>query len=308
MLRFRSRRCPVWRFEYVGPGFERAPPSEMARQVHGGDAVEARHLHINNVNAYHSRLKQMAQPRREPALPAKARHERGCRRGCEAGDRPAAVADQMIGRRDDSGQRRPDGGTGDLRQDRIEGRALPVASDEDGNAVLISSRVPGLAASPARRARKVGPSALDRFENEGFIGFDDPAQGSRLVDGRRAQKPMPSAERRRRMDAEQRRGLGQALVLDHRPGVIEPLLLLAQMRHRRFGQRVERTPATLAAISHKLVRTAPADDLATCAMRTLLNRDALDAAGSQRVLPTAAPGNLLRLIESLLDPTQSEPY
>src|SRR5579863_2957928 len=104
---------------------------------------------------------------------------------------------------------------------------------------------------------------------------------------------MPPAERRGRMNAAQRRGLGQALAFDHCPGVIEPLLLLAQMRHRRFGQRVERAPAGLATVPQKSIRTAPADDLATRAMWTPLSRDALHPARAQRVLPTAAPASLL---------------
>jgi hypothetical protein len=61
-----------------------------------------------------------------------------------------------------------------------------------------------------------------------------------------AEKPMAPAEGRRRVNAAERRGLRQALALDHRSGVIEPAVLLAQMRHRRLGQRVEGAPATLA--------------------------------------------------------------
>ena len=32
---------PAWRFEFVSPGFESAPPTEIIGQVLGGDAVEA---------------------------------------------------------------------------------------------------------------------------------------------------------------------------------------------------------------------------------------------------------------------------
>ena len=76
--------------------------------------------------------------------------------------------------------------------------------------------MPGLAAPFTRCARQVGPPAFEGFEDEGFVRFDDPAQRSRLVGGGRAQKPMPPAEGRRRMNAAQLRGLGQALALDHR--------------------------------------------------------------------------------------------
>src|SRR5271163_475563 len=105
---------------------------------------------------------------------------------------------------------------------------------------------------------------------------------------------MSPAERRRRMNAAQLRGLGQALALDHRPGVIEPFLLLAQMRHRRLGQRIEGAPTTLAAKPQKSVRAAPTDDLASRAMRTALSRDALVTGRSQRVLLAATLAGLLR--------------
>ena len=105
---------------------------------------------------------------------------------------------------------------------------------------------------------------------------------------------MAPAERRRRMNAAQLRGLGQALALDHRPGVIEPFLLLAQMRHRRLGQRIEGAPTALAAKPQKSVRAAPTDDLASRAMRTALSRDALVPGRSQRVLLAATLAGLLR--------------
>src|SRR6202042_1477332 len=99
---------------------------------------------------------------------------------------------------------------------------------------------------------------------------------------------MAPAEGRRRMDAAKRRGLRQALALDHRARVIEPLLLLAQMRHGRLGQRIEGAPAALAAKPQKSVRAAPADDLAARAMRATLTLDPFDAGRSQRVRLAAA--------------------
>ena len=74
-----------------------------------------------------------------------------------------------------------------------------------------------------------------------------PLNVSRLVHRWRSQKPMPPAEGRRRMHAAKPGRLRQAFPLDHRLGVVEPALPFTQMRHRRFGQRVERAPATLAA-------------------------------------------------------------
>src|ERR1700690_2019091 len=94
---------------------------------------------------------------------------------------------------------------------------------------------------------------------------------------------MTPAEGRGWMDSAERRGLRQAFALDHRARMIKPFFLLAQMRHRRLGQRVEGASATLAAKPQKPMRTAPADDLAARAMRTALSRDALDAGRSERV-------------------------
>jgi hypothetical protein len=105
---------------------------------------------------------------------------------------------------------------------------------------------------------------------------------------------MPPAERRRRMDAAERRGLRQAFALDHRARVIKPFVLLAQMRHRRLGQRIEGAPAALAAKPQKPMRAAPANNLATRAMGTALSRDALDAGRSERVPLTAALAAFLR--------------
>ena len=104
---------------------------------------------------------------------------------------------------------------------------------------------------------------------------------------------MTPTKRRRRMDSAERRGLGQALALDHRARVIEPAVLLAQMRHRRLGQRIEGAPAALAAKPQKPMRAAPADDFAASAMGTPLSRHALDAGRSERVLLAPALAALL---------------
>ena len=149
-----------------------------------------------------------------------------------------------------------------MRQDGVEGRALPVAGDENGNIVLVKARMSGRSAPLARLSRQVGPSALEGFEDEGLVRLDDPSQHPGLVGSGRAEKPMPPAEGRRWVNAAEFGGLRQALALDHRSGVIEPFLFLAQMRHGRLGQGVERAPAALAAEPQKSMRASPADDLA----------------------------------------------
>ena len=90
------------------------------------------------------------------------------------------------------------------------------------------------------------------------------------------------------MNAAQFCGLRQALALDHRPRVIEPTLLLAQMRQRRLGQGVEGASATLAAQPQQPMRTAPADDLAACAMRAALAFHPFMAGRAKRILAATA--------------------
>ena len=70
-------------------------------------------------------------------------------------------------------QVRPLGGR--LSRRRDESRAFPVAGDEDGDGVLVEARMPGRSAAFARLARRIGPSALEGFEDEGFVRFDDPS-------------------------------------------------------------------------------------------------------------------------------------
>jgi hypothetical protein len=91
----------------------------------------------------------------------------------ESGDRFPAIADEMIARRDDAGEGEAHRSAVDLRQDRVEGGAVPVAGDEDGNVVLVKARMPRRSAALARLSRQVGPSALEGFENEGLVRFDD---------------------------------------------------------------------------------------------------------------------------------------
>ena len=149
----RARRHPIW-------------------QVLGGDAVEAVEplfeaavVGVDVVDVQMGRLRGWLSWREH-------RVERNPGSAGEGGDWPA---DQMVVLGDHAGQRSSYGSPVDLRQDRVEGRALPVAGDENGNIVLIKASMPGLAASLARRARQIGPSALEGFEDEGLVRFDDPA-------------------------------------------------------------------------------------------------------------------------------------
>ena len=148
--------------------------------------------------------------------------------------------------------------------------------------------MPRRSSTPARLAGQIGPAALEGFEEEGLVGLDDAGQRSRLVRRRRAEKPVTPAKGGRRMNAAKLCGLRQASAFEHRPGVVEPALPLAQARHRRLGQRVEGSPAALAAKPGEPVRPSPGDDLSPCAMRTSTAFHPLMAACSKRVRATAA--------------------
>ena len=148
--------------------------------------------------------------------------------------------------------------------------------------------MPGRSAPFSRLARQIGPTALEGFENEGFVRFDDPAQVPRLVACRwRAEKPMTPTKRRRWMDSAEFRGLRQALALDHRARVIEPLSFLRRCAIGVLVSALNVRRQALAAKPQKPIRAAPADDFAARAMGTALSRHPLDAGRSERVLGAA---------------------
>ena len=164
---------PALRPGLIGPGFEGAASGERVGQVLGDNAVEAiKPLLVAAVIGVD--VGDVEVRRRGGRL---ARRGHGVKGNFgfagEGGDRLPAVADQMIFARHDARQRRFDRGAVVLRQDRVEGRAPPVAGDEDGNVVRMESRMPGRAAAFARLARQIGPPALEGFEDEGFVRLDD---------------------------------------------------------------------------------------------------------------------------------------
>jgi hypothetical protein len=123
---------PGLRRKLVSPGFEGAAPSEVVGQVLGRDAVEAVEplleaavVGVDVVDVQMRRFRGWLSRRRHGV-------ERNPGPAGEGGDRPPAVADQMVVRRDDAGKCGPHRSAVGLRQDRIEGRALPIAGDETG--------------------------------------------------------------------------------------------------------------------------------------------------------------------------------
>ena len=88
-------------------GFEGAPPTEIVGQVLGGDAVEAAKplleaavIGVDVVDVQMRRLTGRLSRRRHGV-------EGNPGSAGESGDRLAAVADEMIARRDDAGERCP---------------------------------------------------------------------------------------------------------------------------------------------------------------------------------------------------------
>jgi hypothetical protein len=78
----------------------------------------------------------------------------------EGGQRLAAIPDEMICGRNDACQHGGDRSIVVLRQNGVEGRALPVAGDEDGNIILIRAGMPGYSAplaKPCAAGRTNGP-------------------------------------------------------------------------------------------------------------------------------------------------------
>src|SRR3954452_15110072 len=92
---------------------------------------------------------------------------------------------------------------------------------------ICSADRPRLAAALACGTRQIAPFALERFQDEGFIGLDDPAQPCRFVERRSRQKPVAPAERRATGDAAAFGGFGHALPDDQGLGLRLPTLLLA---------------------------------------------------------------------------------
>ena len=135
---------------------------------------------------------------------------------------------------------------------------------------ICSRERPRLAALPAGLAGRAGQArtlALEGFQDEGLIRFDDAGQLGWLVQRRSLQKPMPPAKGGGRGDATAFRRLGQALARQHRRRLRRPAILLAQSGQRRPGQAIEAATAAIAAIAGQAVGVSPALPAATAAMR-----------------------------------------
>ena len=100
----------------------------------------------------------------------------------EGDDRLAAIAAQLVGRRDDAGERGGDRGPVEFGQNRIGGGAVSVAGDQYRDLLRRQASLGGFSASLARGAREIGPLALERLQDKGLIRFDDPGEAGRLIE------------------------------------------------------------------------------------------------------------------------------
>src|SRR5271165_654554 len=185
----------------------------------------------------------------------------------EGNDRGATVATEFVGCRDDTAKRRCNRHSVQFCQHRIRGRTMTVSCHENRNLFGGNPALGRFAASLAGLARHAGSPAFERFQNEGFVAFDDPRQRFGLVAGQRNQKPMSPAKCRGVVHVASFRGLGDADTVDHGLGLCQPFVLHPQTGQRRVRQGVERTLTAFATVAWQSARLAPMHDIEAVAMR-----------------------------------------
>src|SRR3954466_14844976 len=161
----------------------------------------------------------------------------------------AAVAAERVGLGDNPIQSSSDRDAVQPRQYRIRRGALTVAGDDDGD--LLSGQAP-LGRRPATLAClpwQPRALALERFQNEGLVALNNARQRLRLVGRQCGEEPVPPAECGGVVHTAAPRRFGKADAVDHRPGLLAPLLAHAQLCQRRLGQGVEGAGTGLAAIA-----------------------------------------------------------
>ena len=109
---------------------------------------------------------------------------------------------------------------------------------------------PGCLAVPPRLRALRGRSdhrPLKDSRTKSLVRFDDSSQHPRLVGGGRAQGTDDANEKPWSDERRKARPFSPSFCLRSSPAHGRPAFLLAQMRHWRFGEGVERAPAGLAA-------------------------------------------------------------
>src|SRR5271170_6349318 len=153
--------------------FDRSAPAQIAREVLGGDAVEAPDpffesailvVHVVDVMFWRLWLWVFWSGQH-------VEFESGASR--ERGNGRPSIATKVRGRGDHAAQRGRNADGIEPRQDRVQGRTRAVTGDDDRDLFRRQAAFAGFASPLARRSGKVFALALERFQNECLVRFDD---------------------------------------------------------------------------------------------------------------------------------------
>jgi hypothetical protein len=173
-----------------------------------------------------------------------ARHRQNVSRDagptCESDNCRAAIAAELVGGGDDTIKRRGNRHTVQFRQHRISSGAMAVACHDHRDLFSGQAALGRFATPLAGLSRHARSLALERFQNERLVAFNNSRQCLGFVASQGRQKSMSPAKRRGVMHAASLCGFGEADTVDHRLGLRRPLVLHAQFRQRRLCQGVER--------------------------------------------------------------------
>jgi len=200
----------------------------------------------------------------------------------EADDRLAAIAAELVFRRDDTAERSRHRGTVAFGQHGIGGLSQPVTRDQHRNLLRGQTSCLRHTAALVRRARQAGALALKRFQDVGLVDFDNPGELARFVERRSRQKPVAPTERGANCDVAALGRFDQALASYQRLRLGGPLLLLSQAGQGRSRQRVEAAPAIDAAVAGQPADMPPPVELLAATMRAARAINPVLARGGQR--------------------------
>jgi len=124
-----------------------------------------------------------------------------------------------------------------------------------------------LSATFTSGTRQAGPLALERFQNKGLVGLDDPGELDGLVERRRRKKSVAPAECGGDGDATTFRRLDQAFAGDQGLRLRLPTFFHAQTSQGGSGQRVETAVTIAAAVALETAGVPPPLQPLTTAVR-----------------------------------------
>ena len=113
----------------------------------------------------------------------------------KADDRLAAIAAELVVRRDDTAERGRNRGAVTFGQHGIGGLTQSVTRNQHRDLFRGQASCLRHTAALMRRPRQGGAPALERFQDVGLVDFDNPGEMARFVERRSHQKPMAPAER-----------------------------------------------------------------------------------------------------------------